>query len=349
MALSKPGARAAHASRTIVAAALAATLVACGQGPPRPAGTAAELLTRAAPSDTVPVFVGGGAPGNLTVRVGAQQARLEFTNERLTVTGEEAVHLLAAWRDPRGIAERSLARGPNGPLIVEGGQAYELPGWPAGVTAELAAFAPDGRSVVIGLGGSGTPGPVGLWSIPPGAPKFLGAEGGTARRMALSLDGRSLILADAANTLSIFRLPKPKPVYSQTYDPASEGRISAVDLSPDGDWFVVAANAVTVRAWKLPFMNAPLQPWGRLKAAFFAGEVGSIITVDETNTAIRWAVNYGNIRAAVTRPLPGIDVVGAPLAGQFFAGVDSAGVLHAWRSGDLEPLESSRGSLSFRH
>lgn len=325
-----------------------AALVACGPPAPRSVGSAAEHVRRPAPADTLPVFVAGGAPGNLLFRRGANQARLVFSNEQLSVTREEAFELLAAWRDPRGGAERSLGVGPNGPLIVEGGQAYELPEWPPGATAVSAAFTSNGRNLAIGLSGDNLPGPVGVWTIPPGPPRFLGQPGSAgARRFAWSLDGKCLILADAANELSIFRLPGSKAVYSQRYDPGSEGRIGAVDLSPDGDWFVVAANAVTVRAWKLPFMSAALQPWGKVKAVFFAGEVGSIVTVDETNTAIRWAVNYGDVRAAVSRHLDGMDVIRAPVAGQFFAGVDSAGILHAWRSGDLEPLQSSLGTAPF--
>lgn len=345
MSASGSGARA--ASFPALVALLA--LTACVEAPPKSVGTAAELLRRPAPSDTTPIFVAGGAPGDLRLRIGSRQARLGLSNERLSATPEEAFEMLAAWQDPRGTAERSLGLSARGPLLVEGGQAYELPGWPPGATAVVAAFTADGRALAVGLSGNGLPGPVGLWAIPPRVPKFLGAAAGpAARRVAWSLDGRSLVLVDAANVLSIFRLPRSKAVYVQSFDPASQGRISAVDLSPDGDWFIVAANAVTLRSWKLSFMNAPLQPWGRVKAAFFAGEVGSIVTVDETNTAIRWAVNYGNVQPAVTRHLDGLDIVRAPTAGQFFAGVDSAGVLHAWRSGDLEPLESSLGSSPFR-
>lgn len=328
--------------------AFVSAFLGCGGGAPAPAGPAATLLRPLAAADSVPAFTGGGAPGDLLVRCGTRQARLKFGNETVGLQSAEAFELLAAWRDPKSTLERWLGPGADAPLFVEGGQAYALPGWPAGATVVRAAFSPDGRHLAIGLSGSGLPGSLGIWPVPLGAPQFLGGSGGAAARLlAWSGDGRTVAMTDADNVLSIYRLPGGKPVYRLAFDPGTEGRVSGIDLSPDGDWYVAAANAVILRAWKLPFMNTQLAPWGGVKAVFFAGEVGSIVTVDETNTAIRWAVNYGNVRVAVSRHLAGIDRVQAPAAGQYFAGVDSAGVLHGWRSGDLESLLSDAGDQPF--
>jgi hypothetical protein len=96
-------------------------------------------------------------------------------------------------------------------------------------------------------------------------------------------------------------------------------------------------------------MNAPLKPWGRVRRVFFAGDVGSVVTIDETNMAINWLINYGNVKAQATRELGSMAVFGVPPGGTLFYGVDSAGSVHAWRSSDLEPIDPAAEGVCEAH
>lgn len=286
-----------------------------------------------------PRFVAGGASGDVALICGSSLQRVRSTGEMLTASEETGWDCLAASFGADGSAQRFVVRTGEGPALVEGTQAWLLPGWPRGAAATAAAFSPDGRMLAAAPAGPDPAAAVIVWSLPLKRVLTIPPRnGGAVQLLAWSRNSRSLMIADDKGTVVVHRPPKKKPVFVQDSDLAVEGPISAIDISPDGDWIVVAANAIRVRAWRLPFMNTQLKAWGRVERVFFAGESGTVITVDETSAAIRWLVNYGKVRADTSRTLGDIVKVGAPVGGAFFLGLGRDGSVHGWRSSDLEPL-----------
>jgi WD40 repeat protein len=164
-------------------------------------------------------------------------------------------------------------------------------------------------------------------------------ELGAVTHMVWSADGKTLLVVDDNNRVSIFQPPKAKPVFTQEVDIGTEGRITAVDISSDGDWYLMAAKAIRIRAWRLPFMNAELTAWGTVRRVFFAGDVNEVVTIDATDAAVHWFVNNGNVVADTMEALGDIVTVGVPMAGNMFFGLDSGGHVRGWRSGNLQPLD----------
>jgi WD40 repeat protein len=180
-----------------------------------------------------------------------------------------------------------------------------------------------------------------IWRRPDWSPLTLAVTAGrTARHLSWDDSGRYLLVVDDANRVAIYKLPDTKPVYDQVLDPDSEGTITAADLSPDGDWFVLAAEKIRVRSWRLPFLSAPLAAWGRVNAVFFAGGVEALVTYDETGAAIRWLLNNGNVQAGGSAQLGTAAAWGFDSGGRVLALLDSSGVAGGWRTEDLTGLEA---------
>jgi hypothetical protein len=91
-------------------------------------------------------------------------------------------------------------------------------------------------------------------------------------------------------------------------------------------------------------MNAPLKAWGRVQEVFFGGEVNTVVTIDETNSAIRWKLNYGHVVADTSRVLGDLVAVAAPSGGERFYAVDRNGTIHGWSTEMLAPLADVPGS-----
>jgi WD40 repeat protein len=202
-----------------------------------------------------------------------------------------------------------------------------------------AVFSPDGRTLAVAPGGAAGDRSIRLYTIPPARPLALEPVGpAAAEHLAWDGAGKYLLAAATDGRVAIYQVPKKKPVYRETLDPAVEGRITAADLSPDGDWFVLAAGSIRLRTWRLPFMSAPLKAWGEVRQVFFVEGNAAVVTIDETGSAIRWLVNYGKVKADRTASLGTVRAGAASSDGAGFFTLDASGRIRGWRSADLEAI-----------
>lgn len=310
---------------------------------PDPAGDVREVpRTAARAARPEPRFIEGGAPGDIAISCGSSVYRIETAPGGIVHRPLPAHDYLALWFDPSGSSERSVVASDEGPLLLDGERTTTLPGWPGGVAAAAVAFSSDG-SMLAGApasGGGDYSGPALIvWRFPLRSEMVVASEDlGSVTHMVWSADGKTLLVVDSNNRISIFQPLKAKPVFTQEVDPGSEGRITAVNLSADGDWYLMAANAIRLRAWRLPFMNTQLTAWGTVRHLFFAGNVNEVVTIDETDTAIHWFVNSGNVMADTSEALGDVVTVGVPIGGDIYYGLDASGVVRGWRSGTLQPF-----------
>jgi WD40 repeat protein len=327
----------------VVALAAVILLAGCGKNSKQESGGAPTL--KGAASIAEPHFVAGGGTGNIAIACDGTIRSLHVAGSRVTSAELPPEDYLAVWFDPAGTGSRFIVRTDQGPVLLEGGQARALPGWPAGISAVAASFSPDGRLLAAAPSVAGDASLI-FWKLPLN-PLLTIPSGdlGVVSLMTWSGDGRSLLVTDRNNRLAIFRPPKKKAVFTQEVDLGSEGRITAIDLSTDGDWYVMAANAIVIRAWQLPFMNAQLKAWGRVEKLFFAGDVAEVVTIDETNAAIHWLVNYGKVHADTTLTLEEPVALGVPAGGNHFYSLGRDGRVRAYRSGDFTPLGEAEGVM----
>lgn len=297
-----------------------------------------------------PFFLAGGVDRTIALLCGASLHRITAGNEAMTVVEQPAPDVRAAWFGPDALIDRWLVRTTDGAAVASRELAIPLPGWPNGIDIGPAVFATGGTALAAAPA-DGPDRDVRLWEFKPsrGQPGFLPerplviplAEGRTARFLDLDITGKYLMVVDDGGRIAIYKTPDTKPAYEQTLDPATEGAIRTADLSPEGDWFVAAARTVRVRAWRLPFMSAPLSSFGDVEHVFFAGGVEALITVDENGLAIRWLLNYGDVKADATAQLDSVNVAVSPdAAGRALFSLTSDGRVRGWATADLVELEA---------
>jgi len=340
-----------------VAVGVLLTLVAgCQKAPapgsqPVPVGQLALKRDAAAP----PAFLGGGFDKRMALLCGATLHRITAGNEAMTVADQPALDVRAAWFGTEPIIDRWLVRTADGVAVVARDLAVPLSDWPAGADIGPAVFASGGTSLAAAPV-AGADRNVRLWEFEPsrGQPGFLPrrplivplAEGRTARFLDLDISGKYLMIVDDGGRIAIYKAPDTKPAYEHTLDPATEGAIRAADLSPEGDWFVAAARTVRVRAWRLPFMSAPLGSFGDVDQVFFAGGVKALVTVDENGLAIRWLLNYGDVKAEATAQLDSVNVaVASDASGLSLYSLTTDGRVRGWATADLVELEAMGQAL----
>jgi hypothetical protein len=325
--------------------------IACQRAIP-PAGQPAPVsqVALARPADAAPRFVAGGTDRIVGLLCGGTLHRLVAGNEALMPGAAPAVDIRAAWFGPDAVIDRWLVRTNDGLAVTTRDLAVPLPGWPAGVDVGPAVFAAGGATLAAAPAG-GTDRQVRVWDFEPSkvqpgfapdGPLLLPvADGATVTFVDLDLTGKYILTVDDQGHIAIHQAPGTKPVYTQTLDPATEGAIRAADLSSDGDWFVVAARRVTVRAWRLPFMSAPLTSFGGVEHVFFAGGVEALVTVDENGLAIRWLLNYGKVKADATAQLDSLTTaVASDAAGRLLVSLTPDGRVRAWPTATLAELEA---------
>ncbi len=315
-------------------------LAGCGGGGGRPV-EAIDPASLPLKPVTAPRFVAGGGADDLALLCADGLHPLEKDGALASGAPRPAWDILARHTAEGGV-ERIVVRGPAGPVLVEGDNAYALPGWPQGAEVAAAGFSPDGLHLAAAPGGPVVSESVLVWKFPPALAVTLPKDdGGAVTHLTWSADGRTLMTADDTNRLVIYRVPTKRPVYKEDVDRAVDGAITAIALSPDGSWFIAAANAIKVRAWKLPFMNTQLKAWGRVRAVFFAGSVESAVTIDESDSAIRWHINHGNVKAGESRQIEEMTAVGVPAGGGRFHALDAAGNILSFDALTMEPLTGS--------
>ena len=313
---------------------------------PVPVGQLTSQRDAAAP----PVFLGGGFDKRIALLCGATLHRITAGNEAMSVADQPALDVRAAWFAPEPIIDRWLVRTSDGAAVAARELAIPLPDWPAGADIGPAIFA-SGGTALAAAPAAGSDRNVRLWEFKPSRdqPGFLPgrplivplAEGRTARFLDLDITGKYLMIIDDGGRIAIYRAPDTKPAYEQTLDPSTEGAIRAADLSPEGDWFVAAARTVRVRAWRLPFMSAPLGSFGDVEQVFFAGGVKALVTVDENGLAIRWLLNYGDVKAEATAQLDSVNVaVASDASGLSLFELATDGRVRGWATADLVELEA---------
>jgi hypothetical protein len=307
------------------------------EAPPKPVRDVAVARPVTAP----PAFVSGGAPGTVGLLCGDTFLRLTAGHESVTLTRGDGWDRAAAHFGEAPEADRFLLRTADGPAWVQQGEARVLPGWPAATPVGVAAVARSGAAVAAAPTDDAPDRGVRIWTLPPAAqPTVLPDElGATVTHLAFDEAGKYLLVADDTGRVAIYQLPDRKPVFTQEFDPATEGAILDVDLSPEGDWFVVSANAVRVRSWRLPFMSAPLAGFGRVHTVFFAGSLEALVTVDEAGSAIRWLLNYGQVKPAASALVDSTLALGHDAAGQALFALRDDGRIRSWRTSDLAELE----------
>jgi len=302
------------------------------------------------PSDASPRFLAGGTDRTIGLLCGSTLHRLVAGNESMTPTEVPASDIRAAWFGPDPLIDRCLVRTTDGIALASRDLAVPLPGWPAGSEVGPAVFASGGATLAAAPDG-GADRAIRVWElkpsrvqpgIAPDAPLLLPvAEGATATFVDLDLTGKYVLVVDDQGHIAVYQAPGKKPVYTQTLDPATEGKIVAADLSSEGDWFVVAARNVRVRAWRLPFMSAPLTSFGGVEHVFFAGGVEALVTVDENGLAIRWLLNYGNVKADATAQLDSLTVdVTADAGGRTMFSLTPDGHVRGWDTATLAEFET---------
>lgn len=315
----------------------------CGGGggrvePARPVDQLVAARQPAAP----PRLLAGGDGAHAALLCGASMHRLTVGPAAVDLTGGAARDAATAWFGADAAADCYLGMGPEGPALARGGQAWRLPGWPAGAGLSAAAFSPDGRLLAAAPSGSTGSSALRVYPVPPARPLVLNSTGsGVVEHLAWDATGKYLLATRDDGEVTIYQLPKSKPVYRQRLDPAVEGRITAADLSPDGDWFVVAASSIRLRTWRLPFLSAPLQAWGEVRQVFFVDGNAAVITIDETDSAIRWLVNYGKVKSDRTANLGTLRATAVSADGSTFFTFDTSGHLKAWRGADLQSVEAA--------
>ena len=336
---------------------LLVTIVAGCQRQPAPESQPLPVRDLALPRDASapPAFLAGGFDKHLALLCGGTMHRITAGNEAMTVVDQPAPDIRAVWFGPESIIDRWLVRTTRGAAVASRDVAIALADWPSGADIGPAIFA-SGGTALAAAPLSGPDRDVRLWEFKPGRaqPGFLPGrplivpltEGRTARFLDLDITGRYLMVIDDGGRIAIYHAPDRKPAYEQTLDPATEGAIRTADLSPEGDWFVAAARTVRVRAWRLPFMSAPLSSFGDVEQVFFAGGVKALITVDEHGLAIRWLLNYGDVKAEATAQLDSINVAVAPdAAGLSLFSLTRDGRVRGWATADLVELEALGAAL----
>lgn len=319
----------------------------CGGGggraeAPRPIGDLLAARQVAAP----PRLLAGATADHAALLCGPSLHRLTNRPNQLETAPGEGRDYLAAWFGAEAEADCFLGTGPEGPAVARGGQAWRLPGWPAGAGVSVAAFSPDGTTLAVAPGGSLADVSVRLYTVPPATPIVLAMEGrATVEHLAWDGTGKYLLTTDDEGEISIFQKPQKKPVYRQKLDPAVEGPITAVNLSPDGDWFVVAANSIRLRTWRLPFLSAPLKAWGEVRQVFFVAGNAAVVTIDETDSAIRWLVNYGKVKSDRSANLGTLRASAVSADGAGFYTLDTSGRIKAWDASNLEAVEATDSTL----
>ncbi|HEX7880857.1 MAG TPA: hypothetical protein VF720_15705 [Candidatus Eisenbacteria bacterium] len=336
---------------SLVILATLALVTACQRATP-PAGKPAPVseVALARSPDAAPRFVSGGTDRIVGLLCGATLHRFVAGNEALSPSSAPAVDIRAAWFGPDPIIDRWLVRTNDGIAVTTRDLAVPMPEWPAGADVGPAVFASGGATLAAAPAG-GDDRRVRVCNFEPSKvqPGFVAdnplilpvAEGATVLFVDLDLTGKYILTVDDQGHIGVYQAPGTKPVYTQTLDPETEGTIRAADLSPEGDWFVVSARSVKVRAWRLPFMSAPLTSFGDVTQVFFAGGVESLITVDENGLAIRWLLNYGKVKAEATAQLDSLTTaVTADASGRLLMSLTPDGRVRAWPTATLAELEA---------